>query len=111
MLLGQCKGTSKGFHTLAAIGSNGVWFITQLMTVGNFLQILKTSDWQVGLGLALYYTFFTVVGSVSMHHISMKYFEKGKRSVGGFDWSKLTIEQKQEFAKLVAKEMGKVGGV
>jgi hypothetical protein len=74
---------SIAYHAVAAIGSNGVWFASQFILIGNFIQIMKTADWWTGIGLGLFYTVCTVVGSISSHYVCMRWIEKGKRAVGG----------------------------
>ena len=74
---------SIGFHALASIGSNGVWFLSQFIVVATIADVLKTKDWSQGIGYGLWYTLWTVLGSISMHYISMRWLEKGKRKVGG----------------------------
>jgi hypothetical protein len=54
------------FHGLAAVASNGVWFI-----VVN--RVVKSTD---SLLAGVVYTIAAVVGSIGMHYLSMKYFEK-----------------------------------
>jgi hypothetical protein len=53
------------FHGMAAIASNGIWFI-----VVN--KVVKSTD---SLIAGIVYTIAAVTGSISMHYISMKYFE------------------------------------
>lgn len=55
------------FHGLAAVLSNGIWFI-----VVN--QVVNKGVNTTALGIT--YTVAAVIGSISMHYISMKYFEK-----------------------------------
>lgn len=55
------------FHGLAAVLSNGIWF----MVVN---QIVNKDVNTFALGIT--YTIAAVIGSISMHYISMKYFEK-----------------------------------
>lgn len=55
------------FHALASVFSNGIWFI-----VVN--QITKHDVNTVMLGIV--YTIAAVIGSVSMHYISMNFLEK-----------------------------------
>ena len=71
------------FHATAAIGSNLIWFLSQVIVVDKIVSALRSHNWGLIALTALFYTIFTVIGSVSMHHISMKYIEKGKRKVGG----------------------------
>jgi hypothetical protein len=55
------------FHGLAAVLSNGIWFI-----VVN--KVVQQGVNTVALGLT--YTTAAVIGSIAMHYISMKYFER-----------------------------------
>jgi hypothetical protein len=73
---------SLGFHALAAVGSNGVWFASNFILIDNVISIIKTADLQQAVFIGLFYTVFTVAGSLSSHYISMKYIEKGSRRVG-----------------------------
>lgn len=54
------------FHALAAVASNGIWFIVVNKVVA------KTNTFWLGVT----YTVAAVIGSILMHYISMKYFEK-----------------------------------
>jgi hypothetical protein len=74
---------SIAYHAVAAVGSNGVWFAAQFILISNFIQIIKTADWLTGVLIGLFYTFFTVIGSISSHYVCMRWIEKGKRAVGG----------------------------
>jgi hypothetical protein len=56
------------FHALAAIGSNGIWFI-----VVN--KVVQKDDVNTTL-LGITYTVAAVIGSISMHYLSMNYLEK-----------------------------------
>ena len=57
------------YHTLAAIGSNGVWLLVIRQVVINFDKLY----------LMITYLIASVFGSVIMHYIAMKYFEKSKK--------------------------------
>lgn len=70
------------FHAVASVFSNGVWFASQIFVVNFIVEAFKANNLPYLIFIAFYYTVFTVIGSVSMHFISMKYFEKGKRKVG-----------------------------
>lgn len=70
------------FHAAASVGSNGIWFLSQIVVIDKIVQALRSHDWWLMTGTLLFYTMFTVIGSVSMHYISMTYIEKGKRMVG-----------------------------
>lgn len=60
------------YHGLAAIGSNGLWLLVIRHVVLHLDNLVLMVTYVVG----------TVTGSVLMHHIAMKYIEKGKRKVG-----------------------------
>lgn len=60
------------FHAVAAILSNGVWLLVIRQV------ILNLDKWW----LMVAYLVGSVIGSITMHHISMKYIEKGKRKIG-----------------------------
>lgn len=72
-------------HALASLQSNGAWFIQSLFVYSAFMNILtgKAGIWKA-LGAGLYYTFFTMAGSIYAHHVSLKK-EKGKSAVGAND--------------------------
>ncbi|WP_313214213.1 DUF1145 domain-containing protein [Soonwooa sp.] len=54
------------FHAVASILSNGIWLLVIRHVVNNF------DNWK----MMLVYLVGSVFGSLIMHHISMKYFEK-----------------------------------
>lgn len=54
------------FHAMAATLSNGIWLLVIREVV------LNLSDWK----FMITYLIGSVLGSIIMHHISMKYFEK-----------------------------------
>lgn len=70
------------FHGIASTLSNGIWFISQFFVVSTIFNVAKTGDWLTGIGYGLWYVLWTVIGSVTMHYVSMKYLETGKRAVG-----------------------------
>ena len=74
------------FHGLAAVLSNGIWFI-----VVN--QVVKKDANTVLLGVT--YTVAAVIGSILMHYISMKYFEV---------WFKKKSKSKEQFINTVSPE-------
>jgi hypothetical protein len=53
------------FHGLAAVASNGIWFMVVNKVVA------KTNTFWLGVT----YTVAAVIGSILMHYLSMKYFE------------------------------------
>lgn len=70
------------FHALASVGSNGIWFLSQIIVIDKISHALKSHDIPLMVGTLLFYTAFTVLGSVTMHYISMRWLETGKRKVG-----------------------------
>ena len=70
------------FHAAAAVGSNGIWLASQFVLVNKMIATMKDQDWTAALVMGLFYTTFTVVGSVGMHYISVHYIETGSRKVG-----------------------------
>jgi hypothetical protein len=60
------------YHAIAAVGSNGIWLLV-------FRKMVMSIDSTV---LMLTYLVASVIGSVLMHYISMRWIEKGKRKVG-----------------------------
>ena len=56
------------YHTIASVLSNGIWLLVIRQVVMNL------DNWI----LMVTYLFGAVIGSISMHYIAMKYFEKKK---------------------------------
>ncbi len=54
------------YHTIASILSNGIWLLVIRQVVLNLSNI----------SLMLTYLVGSVIGSISMHYIAMKFFEK-----------------------------------
>lgn len=59
------------YHTIASVLSNGIWLLVIRQVV------LNLNNWV----LMVAYLVGAVIGSISMHYVAMKYFEKGKRKV------------------------------
>lgn len=64
---------SLSFHAAAAVLSNGVY----LLVLRQVVQHLDSKSLMVA------YLAGSVAGSVAMHWLSMRYFERGARAVGG----------------------------
>lgn len=73
---------SVGYHAIAAVGSNGIWFLNQFIVIDFITKAIRSHDLWIALRAGIFYTIFTVIGSVSMHYLLLKYVEKGKRKVG-----------------------------
>ena len=54
------------YHTVASVLSNGIWLLVIRQVVMNL------NNWQ----LMITYLVGAVIGSIGMHYIAMKYFEK-----------------------------------
>jgi uncharacterized membrane protein len=73
---------SVGYHAIAAVGSNGIWFASQVIVIQQIRDALQSHDsWRI-LFTGVFYVICTVVGSVSMHKFLMTQVEKGKLKVG-----------------------------
>jgi len=72
------------YHRFCAWGSNGVWFICQVMIVKNIWAAIERGDWIYAILAGIVYSLATTEGSVLMmkHLIAT---EKGKRRVGAND--------------------------
>jgi len=69
-------------HLVAGLFSNGIWFVGQLFAVGAFLGILSGHfGWPLAVFAGLYYTVFTLTGSLAAHQYALR-TEKGKDRVG-----------------------------
>ncbi len=81
-------------HVLAALQSNGVWFVQTLFVFSAFKGIIEG---QYGLGLslfaALYYTVFTMAGSIYSHYRALKK-ESGATAVGAnAKYAQITVDE------------------
>ncbi len=68
------------YHALAAVFSNGIWFVSQLIMIATVIDKNMTTDRAIQVGAV--YIAGTVIGSVLMHFISMRFLESGRRKVG-----------------------------
>jgi len=59
---------SLSFHAIASVLSNGIWLLVIKNVVQNFDKPMMMIVYVIG----------SVIGSITMHHVSMKYFEKNK---------------------------------
>jgi len=70
-------------HMIASVFSNGVWFVSQLII---FSQMFAIMTGKYGIPMAvftsIYYTAFTMLGSLLAHYYSLR-SEKGTSRVGG----------------------------
>lgn len=69
-------------HMIAALQSNGVWFVQTLFVFTAFKAIIEGRyGWGMALFAALYYTAFTMTGSIYAHYRALKK-ESGMSAVG-----------------------------
>lgn len=73
---------SYALHAAAAVCSNGVWIMSQFVSLAIIIDVIKTGTLVQKAGVVGFYTLFTVCGSVAMHWVGVNYIEKGKRKVG-----------------------------
>lgn len=69
-------------HATAAVCSNGVWFAAQFISLTLIVEAIKSGTMGEKVFMGLFYTTFTVLGSVAMHWVGVNFIEKGKRKVG-----------------------------
>jgi hypothetical protein len=72
------------YHRYCAWGSNGVWFICQVMIVKNIWSAIMAGQWWYAIMAGVVYSLATTEGSVLMMKRLIK-TEKGKRRVGAND--------------------------
>lgn len=69
-------------HAIAAVFSNGVWFVSQLLIFSRMFDLMTGKS---GMGMAIFtgtfYTVFTLTGSISAHYSALL-TEKGRSAVG-----------------------------
>jgi hypothetical protein len=71
---------SYGYHAVAAIFSNGIWFLSNIFLIGMVAKPdMPYSELTL---LSVIYVGGTVTGSVLMHWVAVNWFETGKRKVG-----------------------------
>lgn len=89
-------------HIIAALLSNGVWFVSQALI---FSQLYKIMTGEYGImaavGTGLFYTAFTILGSAVAHWVAL-HTESGMTSVGASKKTKqLTVEEYERLIKLL----------
>lgn len=73
---------SLSYHAVASVCSNGIWFLSLGVAVNKVTDAMASGSWTAMALAAAFYTTFTVLGSVSMHHFLMTRVERGDRKVG-----------------------------
>lgn len=69
------------YHRYCAWGSNGVWFVCQVMIVKNIWSAIHAGQWWYAIAAGVVYSLATTEGSVLMMK-KLIATEKGKRRVG-----------------------------
>ena len=64
------------YHALAALCSNGVWFIALTVAVDKIAEVRQSQSLLAFAATALFYTVFTVLGSVGSHAFLMSKVER-----------------------------------
>lgn len=72
---------SVAYHGVVSVVSNSVWFVSQLFMVNFMTKPDMPLETLIRLGLI--YVAGNTIGSTLMHYISIRWFEKGNRKVGG----------------------------
>lgn len=72
---------SDGYHALAAVFSNAIWFSATFGTIG---IVQGAESWMAKAGLLVIYTSTTVAGSVGAGAFLRRYIERGSRRVGHY---------------------------
>lgn len=77
---------SYAYHGCAAFFNHGIWAVTNVMFVGVALDIGKgdLTGW-AAVGALGYYAVCSTAGSILVHWLSIRYFEKGNRRVGAYE--------------------------
>jgi hypothetical protein len=85
-------------HMIAAIFSNGICFVGQVLAVDAFMKILSGKfGIRQAIFAGVFYTAFTLLGSLAAHQYALK-TEKGKSSVGA----------NSKYAQIPVEELAKV---
>ncbi len=73
---------SLAYHGVAAVFSNGIWIVSQAVIINLMFSALQSGDVMRIALTCSFYTTFTVIGSITAHHVLRTYVEVGKRKVG-----------------------------
>ena len=89
-------------HMVASFFSNGVWFVSQVLIFSQLFKIMTGAyGIPAAIGTSLYYTAFTMGGSLLAHYYSLK-SEKGKSAVGAnAKYAQIPVEEWERYKKEV----------
>jgi hypothetical protein len=88
------------YHRFCAWGSNGVWFICQVMIVKNIWTAIMAGQWWYAIAAGVVYSLATTEGSVLMMKRLIK-SEKGKRRVGANDKTDQMLQRIQVLERMI----------
>jgi hypothetical protein len=73
------------YHGTAAFANHAVWFVVNVMFVGVAVDIGR-GDMRAGAaaGAWAFYAATSTAGSILVHWLSIRFFEKGNRRVGAY---------------------------
>lgn len=89
------------YHGIAAVFSNGVWFLAFFTTFEYLDRIHETGNVWLAVGVAVAYIMSTVTGSVFGGKLVRRFFERGDRKVGHY-------QENEERIKRLAEEVGRL---
>jgi hypothetical protein len=72
------------YRGLAAFANHAVWFVVNVMFVGVAIDISKGGA-ATGLGPWAFYAVCSTAGSIGVHWLSIRFFERGNRRVGAYE--------------------------
>lgn len=89
-------------HMLAALLSNGAWFVQTLFVFSAMWKVIQGEfGWGWAAISALYYTVFTMTGSLWAHHRALKK-EKGLAAVGASKkYAQIPAEEWERYKRLL----------
>ena len=92
-------------HMKASVFSNGVWFFSQMIIFGKLYKYMTGEyGFPMAMFTALFYTVFTMGGSLFAHWHSMR-SEKGKAAVGASKhYAQIPVQEWEEIKKKVYSE-------
>ncbi len=68
--------TNIWYHAGCSLLSNGVWFIQNLILMGNIFEVFRNGNWAQAVGIGLFYTFFTMSGAIAAHYFALRHLER-----------------------------------
>lgn len=94
-------------HVMASVASNGVWILQLSILFGTMQEYLTGKHGHLAqFGVGLFYTVFTVIGSISAHYWGMR-TENGKSAVGASKkYAQITNEEWAFMKEAVSEHLG-----